>query len=571
MISIIKYSVIVPTHESHTAKRRSIEIVLRQLHRFCRDDAEIIVVDANSKDSTRTFLAAERSSGRISLVASPVRLSRAAARNIGAKRARGDWLLFMDDDCLLTHPIFPVLDRSLRDGAFACGALRRWLRPDWSPDELIALIEGRDPELLIKQTFVPKGIDRIAGQLDLSDCSFLTHFGLIERKRFEALGGFDEGFCGWGHEDLDLMVRSYAENERFVNLRSSIEVVHLTHPILGRVHERANWARYQRTEARLGVKFHVHRLFGMQNHGPVLVRELPKAISSKPEGISCIIATRGGLTRKRRSLEWTLLSIDRCKVDIPMEVVVAVTDDSETLDFLASFKATGAISELKWVESQEINNRSAARNIAVRASRHPLLLFMDDDQVLVARDAIQAAIERTRPRAFACGAKRYWMPIGWSPDSVQVALDEDPTILLEGCHLPMGVNRETGYRDLQEYSYIANFGLIYRDDFSALGGFDEKRFPARREDNDLMYRALLSGLGFVCLFDCVETIHLTHPIAAERPDERLFYHRLFDEWQAENGFRFKANHLFGVFEEDGTEILEPIQQLVESRTSGGDE
>ena len=76
------------TAEAQAALARLAELALR-------DGDELVLVD-NTDDGAALALAAP--SG-IDVIASPVRRSAYAARNVGAERTRAPWVLFMDADC----------------------------------------------------------------------------------------------------------------------------------------------------------------------------------------------------------------------------------------------------------------------------------------------------------------------------------------------------------------------------------------------------------------------------------------------------------------------------------------
>lgn len=118
-------------------------------------------------------------------------LSAAAARNLGAWRAAGTYLLFLDADCLAAPDLVErLLARHAQGYAVVGGSIRLerasyWLRSD---------------NMLVFAPFLSTtapGPRRYLPSLNLS----------IARDVFVALGGFDEGFAGAAGEDLDLSIR----------------------------------------------------------------------------------------------------------------------------------------------------------------------------------------------------------------------------------------------------------------------------------------------------------------------------------------------------------------------------
>ncbi|MGW6060899.1 bifunctional glycosyltransferase/CDP-glycerol:glycerophosphate glycerophosphotransferase [Streptomyces sp. NPDC055189] len=93
-----RFSVVVPAHRVQGYLRECLDSVLDQ----SRADLELIVVDDASPDASAAIAAecAERDS-RAQLVRVPAHAGPGPARNIGADRATGDYLLFLDGDDLL--------------------------------------------------------------------------------------------------------------------------------------------------------------------------------------------------------------------------------------------------------------------------------------------------------------------------------------------------------------------------------------------------------------------------------------------------------------------------------------
>ena len=93
-IAIPLLSVVIPSYRSE----RSLPAVLEALCRECAGlDCEILVVDSTG-DGRAARLA--RRHPLVTVIEPPGRLSCGAARNAGASQARGDYLLFLDADCV---------------------------------------------------------------------------------------------------------------------------------------------------------------------------------------------------------------------------------------------------------------------------------------------------------------------------------------------------------------------------------------------------------------------------------------------------------------------------------------
>jgi glycosyltransferase involved in cell wall biosynthesis len=116
------------------------------------------------------------------------------ARNAGAHGAHGDWLLFLDADC--------VPDPDLIDAYFAdpvpanCGVLAGRIAADESQSSMIARYARA-------RNFISKG----EGLQDHPGQAPATGNLLVRRAAFEGVGGFAEGIRSGGDVDLCLRIR----------------------------------------------------------------------------------------------------------------------------------------------------------------------------------------------------------------------------------------------------------------------------------------------------------------------------------------------------------------------------
>jgi GT2 family glycosyltransferase len=123
-------SITIITHNSQDTLTRCLESVLAQDW----SALEVIVVDNDSHDSTRRILEdqATLAAGRLRVVHNGVNRGFAAAQNQAIRESRGEWVLALNPDVLLTPSFVSALMGALPpDPALgtACGKLRRAL-PD---------------------------------------------------------------------------------------------------------------------------------------------------------------------------------------------------------------------------------------------------------------------------------------------------------------------------------------------------------------------------------------------------------------------------------------------------------
>jgi glycosyltransferase involved in cell wall biosynthesis len=149
---------------------------------------EVIVVDDGSKDGSVEIL--RRFGSSIKLVVLDANHGAAAARNRGATEARGEYLLFLDGDDLLTPWALDAYDRLIRSfGPSAILSGARWFKdfvPDLSTESPEKIEFFQYPSLMAK--------DRACGM-------YIGAF-VIDRRAFQLVGGWSPGIFHLDTQDL---------------------------------------------------------------------------------------------------------------------------------------------------------------------------------------------------------------------------------------------------------------------------------------------------------------------------------------------------------------------------------
>ena len=171
---------------------------------------EVVIVDNASTDDTGVLL--DRLRG-VETIRSPENLGFLHACNLAARAARGDSLLFLNNDTVV-HPgsVAAALDTLARDpsiGAvggrlvFPDGRLQEAGSIIWNDGSCLGYGRGDSPWL------APYAFER-----DVDFCS--AAFLLTPRSRFTALGGFDPRYEPAYYEDADYCVRLWKAGARVV-------------------------------------------------------------------------------------------------------------------------------------------------------------------------------------------------------------------------------------------------------------------------------------------------------------------------------------------------------------------
>jgi glycosyltransferase involved in cell wall biosynthesis len=177
-----KFSVVVPVLNSKDHLCDSLTSILAAVDRY--RNAELIVLDNGSDDGSYEILLNEYSHcARIQQIRG---ISVSALRNHGARLANGEFIAFLDSDCIIAPDYFDQALHILRDYADATGS-QPMLEPD-SPHWIERT--WHDIQLPDRDEFVKA----------ISSGNFV-----IKRQAFFAVGGFDEKMIS--DEDDDLGIR----------------------------------------------------------------------------------------------------------------------------------------------------------------------------------------------------------------------------------------------------------------------------------------------------------------------------------------------------------------------------
>lgn len=220
-------------------KPRHLALVLESiaLQRGGGKGLEVIVSDDGSADGTHRVVHEFAATSGI-----PVRFTSqphegfrlARVRNAAARLARGEYLLFLDGDCMIPrHHVAAHLARRRRGTALLgfCARLPEEVSRVLVPENLAitnlpSLIPPRERRMLtarrrkawwhaaIRHPTKP----RLAG----------GDFG-VWRDDFHAVNGFDERFVGWGQEDDDLGLRLRASGIRLESILDRTCSLHVWH------------------------------------------------------------------------------------------------------------------------------------------------------------------------------------------------------------------------------------------------------------------------------------------------------------------------------------------------------
>lgn len=175
---------------------------------------EAIVINDGSTDSCCDFLSSYDKKEKVKLIHTDG-IGAANARNLGAKKATGEYLIFCDahlqfEDWWIDHLIEPLLTGKSDATTPGIASIEN--------PEIIGYGQTLNPHLRIKWN--PK-------QGTLFETAVLPGGCFaISKQVFEDIGGFETGFRTWGHEDVELSIKLWLFGYR-CHVQPGVKILHL--------------------------------------------------------------------------------------------------------------------------------------------------------------------------------------------------------------------------------------------------------------------------------------------------------------------------------------------------------
>lgn len=304
-------SIIIPSYN----KSLELDLLLYSIERQNYDHShlEVIVIDDHSTDRTQRKLKSYNPSFRFCYLRNKTHRGRSYTRNRGIKKAKGDILILLDADSIINcdfvtnhvkyhHRTSNLvvtgvmhLDRVYsiyypNYSKYTHRRIRSLLKKDidlyerYRPLIKKAITSQRAIRLLSKKDiaielhkrlsfsgpYFPEIIDKFGCNLEnyrLPWTSFLSGNVSFRKELIERVGGFDEGFQGWGFEDWEMGYRMHRSGAKFL-ADPSVKSYHQEHPVSYEIVNQemySNYCYYQQKHPYFETCLHATFLLGTIN------------------------------------------------------------------------------------------------------------------------------------------------------------------------------------------------------------------------------------------------------------------------------------------------------------------
>ncbi len=430
-----------------------------------------IADDASTDAELLAYLSALSADGRVQLEMRKENGHICAATNSAASLARGEFLVFMDnDDTLAPEALFeiaaalqkqPDIDLLYTDEDKIGEDGRRYdphFKPDWSP------------ELLLSYNYV-------------------NHLCCIRRALFEKIGGLRLGYEG--AQDQDLLLRAAPLARRIHHIP---KVLYHWRSLPGSTASSADSKRFMHGASTKAVENYLEAIGSPgRPYTPKFARKLgvPINLLDWPDNgpsISIIIPTRNHADLLERCIDSII------KKTTYQNFSITVVDNESDEPVTAAYLKSLARQNVKIVEiGNDGKPFSFARinNLAVKQDNSDLILFLNNDtEVLEPRWLSRMAGYLSLPGVGATGARllypggklqhggvTLWMLNGIAPDHSFLNQPADAASYFFQAEVARPCMAVTGA-----------CMLTRRAQFLELGGFDEARYPVTMNDVDYCMR-----------------------------------------------------------------------------------
>ena len=254
--------------------------------------------------------------------------------------------------------------------------------------------------------------------------------------------------------------------------------------------------------------------------------------------LSVVLLTYKNFTLKCGCIEHVLLAlIHQTGVRLQLIVVDNGSDLDEHKTLKASLKKHAPGSTLLHCNASIAAGRNAGASFALS----DLIIFIDDDCILLQSDALQQVCNFAQVSSHGYGAIRYWTPEGgWFAENASRLLSElaqghTPTLQNNLCE-PCATLREKLSTKYLMRSFIGHFGFVRKKLFKKTGGFPQQFFGYGLEDDAFSFLCYFLEPTFQSL-QAIQVIHVSHELLGSQFKQLALNQKTYSEFLQTRGVK----------------------------------
>lgn len=194
----MKVSIVIPVYNRLKYTKKCLESIFEFGSKY---EFEIIVVDNASSDGTREYL--QELGRKVVAIVNEKNLGFAKACNQGASKATGEYLLFLNNDTVVTDRWMDVLIEELDADPEVAIAGSKLLYPDETIQHAgVVFAEDKTPYHIYSREIKEKHYVNKKRKFNAVTAACM----LVRKELFDKVGGFDEDFLN-GYEDIDFCLK----------------------------------------------------------------------------------------------------------------------------------------------------------------------------------------------------------------------------------------------------------------------------------------------------------------------------------------------------------------------------
>lgn len=238
----MKFSIIIPNYNKKDFLKQCLESIEQHLSEY--PDFEVIIVDNGSTDGSKLYLRKINTKINGQVIYNDINKGYAIPNNQGAKIAKGEYLIFLNNDTIVTSNWLENIEKafSWKDKIGAVGV--KLIHPGKGTIQHAGVIEHDKGQL--EHIYFGEPENYILANVIKEYFAVTGACLAIPRSLFNELGGLDEKYwCGW--EDMDLCQKIHQKGYRIVYTPYA-KVYHYESRTEGRyIAEGLNFDRYMKT------------------------------------------------------------------------------------------------------------------------------------------------------------------------------------------------------------------------------------------------------------------------------------------------------------------------------------